>query len=128
MFVWQFLFSAPLEVASGAIGLAKYVGYFWPGLRESAWRWSGTLPGALPVLWEVKQEQLLAMAETVALLKPGAAMPSLLDAIDAAGGSVESALVRRAGRPDETVLRDTAAMRAAEPDYFSTLLVRRVDR
>ena len=33
LFVWQFLFSGPLEVATGAIGLAQYVGYFLPGLQ-----------------------------------------------------------------------------------------------
>jgi amino acid transporter len=37
LFVWQFLFSAPLEVATGAIGLAQYVGYFWPVLKQAAW-------------------------------------------------------------------------------------------
>ena len=37
VFVWQFLFSAPLEIATGAIGMAKYLGYFVPALAESAW-------------------------------------------------------------------------------------------
>ena len=31
LFVWQFLFSGPLEVATGAIGMAQYLGYFYPG-------------------------------------------------------------------------------------------------
>src|SRR5258707_2365091 len=30
LFIWQFLFSAPLEIASGYIGFAQYVGYLWP--------------------------------------------------------------------------------------------------
>ncbi len=34
VFVWQFLFSGPLEVATGAIGLAKYLGFFLPVLAE----------------------------------------------------------------------------------------------
>jgi basic amino acid/polyamine antiporter, APA family len=29
LFVWQFIFSGPLEVASGFIGFSQYVGYFW---------------------------------------------------------------------------------------------------
>ncbi|MEZ5400730.1 MAG: amino acid permease [Bryobacteraceae bacterium] len=29
LFVWQFIFSGPLEIASGYIGFAQYVGYFW---------------------------------------------------------------------------------------------------
>lgn len=32
LFVWQFLFSAPLELASGALGFALYLGYLVPGL------------------------------------------------------------------------------------------------
>lgn len=32
LFVWQFLFSGPLEIASGNIGIAQYLGYFWPGM------------------------------------------------------------------------------------------------
>jgi len=32
LFVWQFLFSGPLEIASGAIGIAQYLSYFWPSL------------------------------------------------------------------------------------------------
>ena len=30
LFIWQFLFSAPLEIASGYIGFAQHVGYLWP--------------------------------------------------------------------------------------------------
>jgi APA family basic amino acid/polyamine antiporter len=29
LFIWQFIFSGPLEIASGYIGFAQYVGYFW---------------------------------------------------------------------------------------------------
>ncbi|HYM09952.1 MAG TPA: amino acid permease, partial [Bryobacterales bacterium] len=32
LFVWQFLFSGPLEIASGNIGLVQYLGYFWPAM------------------------------------------------------------------------------------------------
>ena len=32
LFVWQFLLSGPLELASGAIGLSLYAGYLAPGL------------------------------------------------------------------------------------------------
>lgn len=44
LFVWQFLFSGPLEVATGAIGVAQYLGYFFPTLDQPAWSW-GTLVG-----------------------------------------------------------------------------------
>src|SRR4051794_5857164 len=32
LFVWQFILSGPLEIASGYIGFAKYLKYIWTGL------------------------------------------------------------------------------------------------
>ncbi len=32
LFIWQFLFSGPLEIASGYIGFAKYLRYIWEGM------------------------------------------------------------------------------------------------
>jgi amino acid transporter len=46
LFVWQFFFSGPLEIATGAIGLVKYLGYFFPVLSVTAWNWGSVFPGA----------------------------------------------------------------------------------
>jgi len=35
LFVWQFILSGPLEIASGYIGMAKYLGYVWPGMTRT---------------------------------------------------------------------------------------------
>jgi amino acid transporter len=52
LFVWQFFFSGPLEVATGAIGLAKYLGYFYPALAAPAWDWGDFFPAiGAPVAW-----------------------------------------------------------------------------
>jgi amino acid transporter len=52
LFVWQFVFSGPLEVATGAIGVALYMGYFIPALDRVAWSWGGVVPGVeLSVKW-----------------------------------------------------------------------------
>jgi len=63
LFVWQFLFSGPLEVATGALGLTQYVGYLVPGFKQTAWHWRAAT--ALPILgrldWEVSRSQILAM-------------------------------------------------------------------
>src|SRR5437870_4532132 len=32
LFIWQFILSGPLEIASGYIGFARYAGYVWPGI------------------------------------------------------------------------------------------------
>ena len=34
LFVWQFVLSGPLEIASGYIGFAAYAGYLWEGLTR----------------------------------------------------------------------------------------------
>src|SRR4051812_11742529 len=69
LFVWQFLFSAPLEVATGAIGLAQYAGYLWPSFKQTAWHWQAST--AWPVLgvldWEVSRGQFLAMGAMLAI-------------------------------------------------------------
>jgi amino acid transporter len=37
LFVWQFLFSGPLEIASGSVGMALYTGYVFKGLVGHPW-------------------------------------------------------------------------------------------
>lgn len=32
LFIWQFVLSGPLEIASGVIGFGNYSAYLWPGL------------------------------------------------------------------------------------------------
>ncbi len=52
LFVWQFFFSGPLEIATGAIGMVNYAGYFLPTLRSTAWNWGQVVPGiGAPVAW-----------------------------------------------------------------------------
>jgi amino acid transporter len=52
LFVWQFVFSGPLEVATGAIGMGQYLGYFYPALAEPAWNWGWLVPPInLNVAW-----------------------------------------------------------------------------
>lgn len=38
LFIWQFLLSGPLEIASGYIGFAEYAAYLWPGLGPNGAR------------------------------------------------------------------------------------------
>jgi amino acid transporter len=35
LFIWQFILSGPLEIASGYIGFAQYARYVWPGLSDA---------------------------------------------------------------------------------------------
>src|SRR6202011_6226482 len=65
LFVWQLSFSAPLSIASGAIGLAGYASYFWPGLETHhiARHWSLPLPllGRLQLHWLVSGATFVAI-------------------------------------------------------------------
>src|SRR5712675_615230 len=57
LFIWQLSFSAPLSIASGALGFAKYTAYLLPGLETqyAARQWSLHLPllGNLQLGWAV---------------------------------------------------------------------------
>ena len=44
IFVWQFLFSGTLEIATSSIGMAEYTGFLWPKLL--AYRWGVKLLAA----------------------------------------------------------------------------------
>ncbi len=37
LFIWQFILSGPLEIASGYIGFSQYLGYLWPGLSSGGY-------------------------------------------------------------------------------------------
>ena len=65
LFIWQLSFSAPLSIASGAIGFAKYTAYLLPGLETQyiARQSSLQLPllGTLRVGWVVAGTTFLAI-------------------------------------------------------------------
>jgi basic amino acid/polyamine antiporter, APA family len=65
LFIWQLSFSAPLSIASGAIGFAKYTAYLWPGLetKYSAHEVIANVPllGPLKLSWVVAGTTFLAI-------------------------------------------------------------------
>jgi len=50
LFIWQFVFSGPLEIASGYIGFSQYVGYFWRGMSPAQSRIVSISVGALVII------------------------------------------------------------------------------
>src|SRR6202050_5353617 len=50
LFIWQFIFSGPLEIASGYIGFAQYVGYFWHDMGVTGTRLVSVGVGVLVIL------------------------------------------------------------------------------
>src|SRR5258705_12713420 len=50
LFIWQFILSGPLEIASGYIGFAQYVGYFWRGMGPAETRLVSLIVGSLVIV------------------------------------------------------------------------------
>jgi basic amino acid/polyamine antiporter, APA family len=50
LFIWQFIFSGPLEIASGYIGFSQYAGYFWRGMGPAQTRMVSLTVGALVIV------------------------------------------------------------------------------
>jgi len=65
LFVWQLSFSAPLSIASGAIGLAGYASYFWPALEHQ--QAARTLSLAVPLTGRLQGRWLVSGATLVAI-------------------------------------------------------------
>jgi basic amino acid/polyamine antiporter, APA family len=69
LFIWQLSFSAPLSIASGAIGLSQYAAFFFPNL-EHIWSTHSAsvhlpLVGALQLTWVAMPATLLAIGVCV---------------------------------------------------------------
>jgi len=69
LFIWQLSFSAPMSIATGALGLASYAAYFWPGLEHqyAVHHWSLQLPimGTLQANWLVSGGTFVALGVVV---------------------------------------------------------------
>src|SRR5207302_8941156 len=66
LFIWQLSFTAPLSIASGAVGLAGYATYLWPWLDHtySSHMWELNVPGlgSLQLGWALHRTTFLAIA------------------------------------------------------------------
>jgi amino acid transporter len=65
LFIWQLSFSAPLSIASGAVGLSQYAAFFWPNLEHVWSTRTGSLAlplvGKLQITWVATPATLLAI-------------------------------------------------------------------
>ena len=66
LFVWQLSFSAPLSIASGCIGLARYASYIWQPL-EQTW-FARTLTQNVPGLGPLELKVVAGAGTLVAML------------------------------------------------------------
>ena len=69
LFIWQLSFSAPMSIATGALGMAGYAAYFWPTLDRpyAVHNWSLQIPflGALQLRWLISGGTFVAIAMVV---------------------------------------------------------------
>src|SRR5882762_6641658 len=50
LFIWQFILSGPLEIASGFIGFARYTGYIWQGISARETMMVGAAVGIINIV------------------------------------------------------------------------------
>jgi APA family basic amino acid/polyamine antiporter len=65
LFIWQISFSAPLSIASGCIGLARYAGYLWPKLDAVHFAREFALP--LPLFGSLEARVVITLGTFVAI-------------------------------------------------------------
>jgi basic amino acid/polyamine antiporter, APA family len=59
LFIWQFILSGPLEIASGYIGFAKYTGYVWPAVTPLQTALVAAVVGAINIALLYRQITLI---------------------------------------------------------------------
>jgi amino acid transporter len=86
LFVWQLIFSAPLSIASGCLGIARYAAYVWPALGQVLIdrNFSFALPG-LSFLGKLEFRLLITNGTFVAMLSCLAAIALLYRRISVIG-------------------------------------------
>lgn len=60
LFIWQFVLSGPLEVASGMIGFGNYSSYLWPGLTARGQQYVAVTAGLVALFLLCRRIQFLS--------------------------------------------------------------------
>ena len=58
LFIWQFILSGPLELASGTIGISMYVNYFWKSMSPAQGKWVAASVAILATLAALSANKL----------------------------------------------------------------------
>src|ERR1700721_73634 len=66
LFIWQFVLSGPLEIASGMIGFGNYATYLWPGLSGRGQQYWAVAPG-LAALFLLSRQMTFLRKVTIIL-------------------------------------------------------------
>src|SRR5437899_7280347 len=60
LFIWQFVLSGPLEIASGMIGFSSYAGYLWPAMTPLGSKLLAASVGLVGLLLLYRQTTVLS--------------------------------------------------------------------
>ena len=72
LFIWQFIFSGPLEISSGYIGFAQYLSYFRRGMGVWEMRAASVVVGVLVVVLLYRGIQAIGRLTVVLWIGPEA--------------------------------------------------------
>src|SRR6266498_3558432 len=75
LFIWQFILSGPLELASGYIGFARYAGYIWQGITPREMLLVVIVVGALNVV--LLYRRITSIARITVSLWIGTLLPTV---------------------------------------------------
>src|SRR6202021_2226869 len=73
LFIWQFVLSGPLEVASGMIGFGNYSAYLWPGLTARGQKYVPVAAGLAALFLLCRQINFLGKITVTLWTRPGLA-------------------------------------------------------
>src|SRR5262245_47127630 len=62
LFIWQFIFSGPLEVATGCIGFVRYLNVLWPASWPALAESGGAFDGSLTIAGKLAASALTLLA------------------------------------------------------------------
>ena len=83
LFVWQLIFSAPLSIASGCLGVAQYASYLWPSLATT--HFNHPLSLMLPLVGKFEVRVLITNGTFLAMAVCGLAVLLLYRRINVIG-------------------------------------------
>ncbi|HEY4741862.1 MAG TPA: APC family permease, partial [Candidatus Acidoferrales bacterium] len=78
LFIWQFVISGPLEIASGMIGFGNYSAYLWPGLSMRGQQFVAAGVGVLAVILLSRQINFLGKVTVTLWIGTLATMAAVL--------------------------------------------------
>jgi amino acid transporter len=78
LFIWQFVISGPLEIASGMIGFGNYSAYLWPGLTVRGQQFVAAGIGVVAVILLSRKIQFLSKVTVTLWIGTVATMAAVL--------------------------------------------------